>query len=95
MSNQIFMRQRLLPEPVRSATRGQGSADAVVLHHGVRTAVERVEPSAAVRSETQQAPIGRAAQPVELAPAYVFLASQESSYIAGETIGVTGGTPLP
>jgi NAD(P)-dependent dehydrogenase (short-subunit alcohol dehydrogenase family) len=42
-----------------------------------------------------QAPIGRAAQPVELAPAYVFLASQESSYVAGETIGVTGGTPLP
>jgi NAD(P)-dependent dehydrogenase (short-subunit alcohol dehydrogenase family) len=43
----------------------------------------------------QQAPIGRAAQPVELAPAYVFLASQESSYVAGETLGVTGGTPLP
>jgi NAD(P)-dependent dehydrogenase (short-subunit alcohol dehydrogenase family) len=43
----------------------------------------------------QQAPIGRAAQPVELAPAYVFLASQESSYVVGETIGVTGGTPLP
>jgi NAD(P)-dependent dehydrogenase (short-subunit alcohol dehydrogenase family) len=42
-----------------------------------------------------QAPIGRAAQPVEIAPAYVFLASQEASYIAGETIGVTGGTPLP
>jgi NAD(P)-dependent dehydrogenase (short-subunit alcohol dehydrogenase family) len=47
-----------------------------------------------VKSFGQQAPIGRAAQPVELAPAYVFLASQESSYIAGETIGVTGGTPL-
>jgi hypothetical protein len=25
----------------------------------------------------------------------VFLASQESSFVAGETIGVTGGTPLP
>jgi NAD(P)-dependent dehydrogenase (short-subunit alcohol dehydrogenase family) len=47
-----------------------------------------------VKSFGEQAPIGRAAQPVELAPAYVFLASQESSYIAGETIGVTGGTPL-
>jgi len=31
----------------------------------------------------------------ELAPAYVFVASQESSYIAGEVIGVTGDTPLP
>jgi NAD(P)-dependent dehydrogenase (short-subunit alcohol dehydrogenase family) len=40
-------------------------------------------------------PLGRAAQPVELAPAYVFLASQESSYITGERIGVTGGKPLP
>jgi len=47
-----------------------------------------------VKTFGQQAPIGRAAQPVELAPAYVFLASQESSYIAGATIAVTGGTPL-
>ncbi len=52
-------------------------------------------PPERVKEFGQQAPIGRAAQPVELAPAYVFLASQESSYIAGETIGVTGGTPLP
>ncbi len=42
----------------------------------------------------QQTPLGRAGQPAELAPAFVFLASQESSYIAGETIGVTGGKPL-
>jgi NAD(P)-dependent dehydrogenase (short-subunit alcohol dehydrogenase family) len=48
-----------------------------------------------VKSFGEQSPIGRPAQPVELAPAYVFLASQESSFIAGETIGVTGGTPLP
>jgi len=34
----------------------------------------------------------RAGQPRELAPAYVFLASnKDSSYISGETIGVTGG----
>jgi NAD(P)-dependent dehydrogenase (short-subunit alcohol dehydrogenase family) len=36
-------------------------------------------------------PMGRAGQPAELAPVYVFLASQESSYISGEVIGVTGG----
>jgi NAD(P)-dependent dehydrogenase (short-subunit alcohol dehydrogenase family) len=47
-----------------------------------------------VKSFGEQAPIGRAAQPVELAPAYVFLASQESSYVAGEVLAVTGGTPL-
>lgn len=39
-------------------------------------------------------PLGRAGQPAELAPAYVFLASNDSSYITGETIAVTGGTPL-
>lgn len=42
-----------------------------------------------------QSPIGRPAQPAEFGPAYVFLASQESSYINGETLGVTGGMPLP
>ncbi|WP_374199177.1 SDR family oxidoreductase [Actinotalea ferrariae] len=40
-------------------------------------------------------PMGRAGQPAELAPAYVFFASQESSYVSGERIGVTGGKPLP
>ena len=40
-------------------------------------------------------PIGRAAQPAELAPAFVLLASDESRYIAGEVIGVTGGKLLP
>lgn len=39
----------------------------------------------------QNTPIGRAGQPAELAPLYVFLASQESSYISGEVIGTTGG----
>ena len=36
-------------------------------------------------------PLGRAGQPVEVAPVYVFLASDEASYITGQTIGVTGG----
>jgi NAD(P)-dependent dehydrogenase (short-subunit alcohol dehydrogenase family) len=41
-----------------------------------------------------QSPMGRPAQPAELAPSYVFLASEDSRYIAGEVIGVTGGSPL-
>jgi NAD(P)-dependent dehydrogenase (short-subunit alcohol dehydrogenase family) len=41
-----------------------------------------------------ESPIGRPAQPAELAPPYVFLASQESSYVSGEVLGVTGGAPL-
>jgi len=43
----------------------------------------------------QETPIGRAGQPAELAPIYVFLASQESSYITAEVMGVTGGNHLP
>ncbi len=43
----------------------------------------------------QQTPLQRPAQPAELAPAYVFLASQESSYVNGETLGVHGGMPVP
>jgi hypothetical protein len=39
-------------------------------------------------------PLGRAGQPAELAPAYVYLASNDSSYVTGETIAVTGGTPM-
>ncbi|WP_277963428.1 SDR family oxidoreductase [Pseudomonas sp. RIT-To-2] len=42
-----------------------------------------------------QTPMGRPGQPAECAPLYVFLATQESSYITGETYGVTGGNPLP
>ncbi|RZK81298.1 MAG: SDR family oxidoreductase [Pedobacter sp.] len=36
-------------------------------------------------------PMGRAGQPAEVAPAYVFLASNDASYIAGATIPVAGG----
>jgi NAD(P)-dependent dehydrogenase (short-subunit alcohol dehydrogenase family) len=42
----------------------------------------------------EESPMKRAGQPAELAPVYVFLASQESSYVNGEVIGVTGGKPL-
>jgi NAD(P)-dependent dehydrogenase (short-subunit alcohol dehydrogenase family) len=39
-------------------------------------------------------PMKRAGQPAELAPAYVYFASAESSYVSGEVLGVTGGKPL-
>lgn len=41
-----------------------------------------------------QTPMGRPGQPVEVAPVYVMLASDESSYISGSRIGVTGGKPI-
>ncbi|XXR98790.1 SDR family oxidoreductase [Sorangium sp. So ce426] len=39
-------------------------------------------------------PMERPAQPAELAPAFVFLASNEAIYVNGEVLGVTGGKPL-
>ena len=51
-------------------------------------------PEHKVESFGGQAPMGRSAQPAELAPAFVFLASSESSYVTGEVIAVTGGSPI-
>ncbi len=39
-------------------------------------------------------PMSRPGQPVEIAPVYVLLASQEASYITGEVYGVTGGAGI-
>ncbi|MFE6940489.1 SDR family oxidoreductase [Streptomyces chartreusis] len=43
----------------------------------------------------KQAPLGRPAQPAEMAPAYVFLASPRAGFITAEILNATGGTPLP
>ena len=50
-------------------------------------------PAEAVKEFGADAPLKRAGQPAELAPAYVLLASQESSYMTGSTVQVTGGYP--
>lgn len=51
-------------------------------------------PEEKVESFGEQTPMRRPGQPAELAPAYVFFVSQESSYVTGEVLGVTGGRPL-
>ncbi|MDG4797656.1 SDR family oxidoreductase [Micromonospora sp. WMMD1082] len=48
-------------------------------------------PQEKVKQFGRDTPVGRPGQPAELAPAYVFFASQESSFITGEVLGVTGG----
>jgi NAD(P)-dependent dehydrogenase (short-subunit alcohol dehydrogenase family) len=52
-------------------------------------------PPERVKSFGQDSLLGRPAQPVELAPAFVFLAAPESSYVTGERLGVTGSASLP
>lgn len=42
----------------------------------------------------EQVPMKRPAQPRELAPVYVMLASDEASYVSGATVAVTGGKPI-
>jgi NAD(P)-dependent dehydrogenase (short-subunit alcohol dehydrogenase family) len=44
-----------------------------------------------IESFGKDVPLGRAGQPSEIAPAYVFLASKDSSYITGQIIHVNGG----
>jgi NAD(P)-dependent dehydrogenase (short-subunit alcohol dehydrogenase family) len=51
-------------------------------------------PSEKVQSFGENTPLGRAGQPVELAPVYVLLASDEASYISGARVAVTGGRPV-
>jgi NAD(P)-dependent dehydrogenase (short-subunit alcohol dehydrogenase family) len=51
-------------------------------------------PPEQVASFGSEVPLGRAAQPAELAPAYVLLASDEGSYISGARLAVTGGNPI-
>jgi NAD(P)-dependent dehydrogenase (short-subunit alcohol dehydrogenase family) len=51
-------------------------------------------PDEEVQSFGESTPMGRAGQPAELAPAYVLLASDESSYMTGALIPVTGGRPM-
>lgn len=53
------------------------------------------QPQEKLQQFGQDTPLGRAGQPAEIAGAYVFLASDEASYVAGETLGLTGGRPTP
>lgn len=53
------------------------------------------QPVEALKDFGAKTPLSRPGQPAEMAPAYVFLASQESSYISGETLNANGGMPTP
>ncbi len=52
------------------------------------------QPQEKVQHFGEQSAFGRPGQPVEIAPVYVLLASQESSFTTGEVYGVTGGAGI-
>ena len=52
-------------------------------------------PEEKVESFGKQVPLGRAGQPAELAPVYVLLASDESSYVSGARVAVDRRQPDP
>ncbi|MFL9922389.1 SDR family oxidoreductase [Paraburkholderia fungorum] len=52
------------------------------------------QPQEKVEKFGSEVPMKRPGQPAELAPVYVLLASQESSFVTGEVYGVTGGNHL-
>jgi 3-oxoacyl-[acyl-carrier protein] reductase len=43
------------------------------------------------RQAVQQTPLGRFGQPADIAPAVVFLASDDARWVTGETLAVSGG----
>jgi NAD(P)-dependent dehydrogenase (short-subunit alcohol dehydrogenase family) len=49
------------------------------------------QPDKKIPAFGSETPMKRPGQPVEMAPLYVLLASQESSYVTGEVYGATGG----
>ena len=53
------------------------------------------QPMEKLKNFGKDTPLKRPGQPAEVAPAYVFLASDAASYITAEVIGVTGGNHLP
>ncbi len=79
----------------------KGSAK-LAIEHGVRVNavapgpvwtpfIPSTMPAEKVSNFGKNSLFGRPAQPAELAPLYVWLASQEASYVTGEVFGATGG----
>ncbi|OMH36294.1 short-chain dehydrogenase [Motiliproteus sp. MSK22-1] len=62
----------------------------------IRTGFERrgLDPDKAVEELNKTVPLGRIAEPEDIADVIAFLASEEARYIAGETVEVTGAKPV-
>jgi len=62
---------------------------------GVDTPMFHRHPEAVRRGVTANAPLGRIAEPDEVAQIALFLVSDDSSYIVGDTLNANGGTFIP
>ena len=76
-----------------------GDPDACGFVAWTRLAPSPLEPGGGMPAEKVEefggnVPLGRPGQPVELAPVYVLLASDEASYVSGARVAVTGGRPI-
>ena len=60
----------------------------------IETAMTKELPEKTLDAMKDRIPLGRLGQPEDIANAVLFLASDESSYITGETISVGGGMTL-
>ena len=78
------------------------SLASLAIRHGVRVnavapgpvwtpLIPSTMPKEKVKQFGAQTVFGRAAQPAEIAPIFVFLASDQASYVTGEVYGATGG----
>ena len=56
--------------------------------------IRGLDPDTAIETLNQTVPIGRIAEPEEVAEAIVFLASDESSYICGSLLEINGAKPV-
>ncbi|KAI7939307.1 hypothetical protein MJO29_014043 [Puccinia striiformis f. sp. tritici] len=65
-----------------------------IIYTALQAATGGQEPETVEKIGVDSAPLGRPGQPSEVAPAYVFLASNESSYTTGAVIHVTGGVEV-
>lgn len=52
------------------------------------------KPAESMEEFGKATPLGRAGHPIEVAPAFVFLATDDASYVSGTVLGVTGGKPV-
>jgi 3-oxoacyl-[acyl-carrier protein] reductase len=57
----------------------------------VETPILATVPEKVLQQMKEQVPLGRLAQPAEIASVYAFLASDDASYINGTVIEVSGG----